>query len=187
MLPKNVEDGAYQAVLEGLLEIDNQGRIWRLGCRRGCGKGKAKVVPCKRRRAESPMDQYLSIRMMYNYRRYQAQAHRMVYRHFNGVIPDGLTVNHINGHKHDNRPSNLELATWSEQALHAFHVIKTRRPTRADASGTAKLNWDQVHEIRQRRRDTQVSISKLARDYDVSFQAISKIVRNEAWTEQIGA
>ena len=48
-----------------------------------------------------------SIKKIYN-------VHRLVYEVFNGSIPEGLQVNHINEIKTDNRTSNLNLMTPKE-------------------------------------------------------------------------
>ena len=40
--------------------------------------------------------------------------HRVVWEMFNGAIPDGLQIDHINGNKSDNKIENLRLATHSE-------------------------------------------------------------------------
>lgn len=37
--------------------------------------------------------------------------HRLIWKHFNGVIPSGLIVDHINNNQSDNRIVNLQLAT----------------------------------------------------------------------------
>lgn len=42
------------------------------------------------------------------------QVHRLVYEAFNGQIPEGLQVNHINEIKTDNRLENLNLMTPKE-------------------------------------------------------------------------
>ena len=42
--------------------------------------------------------------------------HRLVYEAFNGSIPEGLQVNHINEIKSDNRLSNLNLMTAKENS-----------------------------------------------------------------------
>lgn len=43
-------------------------------------------------------------------------VHRLVWEAFNGKIPDGMQINHINEIKDDNRLSNLSLATAKENA-----------------------------------------------------------------------
>jgi hypothetical protein len=42
------------------------------------------------------------------------RAHRLVYEAFNGPIPDGLFIDHVNGVKTDNRLENLEAVTHQE-------------------------------------------------------------------------
>ena len=82
------------------------------------------TIPCTPRRAENPTGSgYLQVRVMIGYSRAHALAHRLVWRHFNGPIPAGQTINHKNGNRSDNRPENLELATTSEQALHKIRVL----------------------------------------------------------------
>ncbi|EAG3021904.1 HNH endonuclease [Listeria monocytogenes] len=48
-------------------------------------------------------------------------VHRVIaetYHAKNGVIPDGLEVNHISSDKFDNRPSNLEIVTHAQNMRH---------------------------------------------------------------------
>lgn len=51
------------------------------------------------------------IRLTYRGKSYQ--AHRVVWEMFNGAIPEGFKVDHINGMKDDNRIENLRLVTDS--------------------------------------------------------------------------
>ena len=54
---------------------------------------------------------------------------RLVYEAFNGPIPEGLQVNHINEDKSDNRLENLNLMSPSENcrwATRTRRIIKTR-------------------------------------------------------------
>lgn len=121
---KSRENEAYAAIEMGELEIDSEGRIWRVAARRyDRWAGTTRSIPCARRRAENPTGEYLQVRVMIDGRRIHALAQRMVWRHFFGPVPDGKTINHKNGDKLDNRPENLEPATDSEQQLHAIHVL----------------------------------------------------------------
>lgn len=178
---KQNEDFVYQAVLAGDLEIMPDGTIWRLR-KRGWDRWKQCVVsrPCRRVRAEHDQGEYLQVRIMIDRVRVYALAHRLVYRHFKGPISDGLTVNHEDGKKKRNDPSNLTLATCSQQQLHATHVLKVGHA--CDQSGEkncmATLTDAQVSEIR-RRRAAGEKLMSIAVDFGVTFQTISKIARRD--------
>lgn len=175
--PLNREETVYAAVLAGEIEIDQEGRVWRLASRFGNRwTSKTWTRFHQARRAENDTGQYLQVRVMWDNRRMHALAHRLVFRHFHGPIPVGMTVNHKNGKKKDNRPENLELATYSEQAMHAVRVL--RRGRAADQKGEKNhahtLSDREVVEIR-RRRATGERLAAIAEDYGVAFQTISKI------------
>jgi len=71
---------------------------------------------------------YLQVSLCKNGIRKTLSVHRIVASAF--LKPQKLkkTVNHINGIKDDNRLQNLEFATYSENTLHAFYVLKTMHP-----------------------------------------------------------
>ena len=180
---KRSEIPVYEVVTAGELEIDAKGRIWRVAKRTGNGRGGgSSVTPCAKVRAEHASTMgYLQVRATVGGKRWCSLAHRLVWMHLNGVIPDGFTINHKNGIKADNRPSNLELATYSEQALHAINVLMVgRTDQRGKRNAMVKLTVADVREIRDRRSrgETQASI---ARDYGVAFQTISDIDRGRSW------
>lgn len=177
---KHNEQILYEEVLTGRLQIDEHGAIWRVAHRTGVGKkGVTVVTPCERHRGENGrVGPYLRVVAKYDGRCVSVLAHRLVYHHFHGPIPDGLTVNHKNGKKQDNRPDNLELATRLEQAQHAIDVLGTHISIKERGVNhhSAKLTTDQVREIRRRRADGETCIS-IARDYSIAVSTVSEIAR----------
>jgi hypothetical protein len=65
-------------------------------------------------------------------------AHRVIWEAFNGEIPDGFQINHIDGNKANNQLTNLELVTPSENIRHAIQ-ISLKPPSKAEDNGMAKL------------------------------------------------
>jgi hypothetical protein len=154
----NREQEIYWAVETGKLSIDDEGRIWR---------GET--------RAENTTGKYLQVRVMTAGTRIHALAHRIIWLHFNGPIPTGLTVNHKDGNGKNNHPTNLELATPSEQVIHSRRVLG-----HGDQSGEknhqARLSSEQVEEIRIRRMSGEPLLS-IAVSYGIAYQTVSKIAR----------
>lgn len=124
--PRN-EIMAYQAVVSGELSIDRSGRVWRLKKRTyDRWTGGTKTTACKKVRAEiGNLNDYFQVRVMRDGVRYYASAARLVWHHFRGEIPLGLTVNHKDGDKKNNRISNLELMTMRQQIRHSIDALGT--------------------------------------------------------------
>jgi hypothetical protein len=175
---KHHEEIIYQAVLSGELEIDNLGQIWRVS-KRGWDKWnhKVRLNKCNRVRAESMNGQYLTIKVMFNKKRYITGAHRLIYRHFMGKIPQGMVVNHKDGNKKNNLLSNLEIATPQQNSIHSIHVLKHGNVLNqwGENNPSAKLTNKQVLEIIDRRKQGE-TLKTIAQDYNVTIQTISKIV-----------
>ncbi len=156
------------------ITIDENGRIWRIGIRHN-----NRVFPIEARRAENKTrDGYLEFRSMRDGERKYVQAHRLVWQYFNGDIPEGYTINHINGIVDDNRPSNLELATMSEQNIHASKIGK--KNYRGERNSNATLTEKQVEQIRFLAK-TGMLQKDIARQYGVSRGQVSKIVNGKSW------
>lgn len=73
-------------------------------------------------------------------------AHRLIAAAFHGECPDGMEVNHIDGDKANNTPSNLEYVTRGENMQHA-HDIGLLPTPRGESSPWAKLTDDQVESL----------------------------------------
>lgn len=106
-------------------------------------------------------------------------AHRVIWQHVNGPVPDGMEINHINGIKNDNRIANLELATPSENIRHAY-ATGLNKAANGEASARAKLTAANVESIHVRRANGE-SAKKLALEMGVSVDTISAVTSGRRW------
>ena len=176
-------------VHSGEIEIDSQGRIWRLKKRHGRGvalgggyETGVRISPCRRVRAEYYQRQgYLLVARTINGNRTVTGAHRVVWAYFNKPIPSGLTINHKNGVKDDNRPENLELMTYSEQRRHALEVLGVKRH-RPIGSKHPKTHLTEKDVIRIRElRASGMMVKGIAAEYQMKPKAISAICCRRTW------
>lgn len=125
-------------------------------------------------------------------RRRSVRVHRAIYEAWHGPIPDGLTINHLNGDKRDNRPSNLEACTVLENVRHA--AATGLMPT-----GKRNGAWTQPHTVKRGSQkkntplkeadipviremaDHGVKQTTIARKYGVSKYCIHLIVKGKTW------
>lgn len=175
----------HEAVKNGLLRVKRDGTIWRVAYRRvSRWDGAVKVVRAKAKRlaiAPAPTSGYMTVKVMRGKKQVSVGVQRLVYLHFHGPIPPGLTVNHKNGIKTDNRPENLELATYAEQVRHAREVLGHKpKEQNGEKNDMAKLTAKAVREIRRRRRAGEL-LKTIAADFGVSDRTISKIARGTRW------
>lgn len=107
----------------GVLVLDpNAGKIWRLAEGNSDGTWRR----CRRRRAEhSRSDGYLRIRATVQGVRHQVSAHRVIWMAVHGPIPEGYTIDHVNGKRSDNRIDNLDAVPHAENVARA--VARKRR------------------------------------------------------------
>ena len=84
--------------------------------------GEVKVFSNSKHAKGRELSQFLNpsgyLRVKMNSKSYE--IHRIVAKFFIGERPEGLCVNHIDGNKLNNKPSNLEYITISENVKHAI-------------------------------------------------------------------
>lgn len=127
---------------------------------------------------------YVSFHLCRDGIRKDRAAHRLVWEAFNGPLPDGKQINHINGKKTDNRLANLEPVSRSGNMLHAYRVLKIAAPNNPNfgsKNGSAKLTEAEVAKILGLYLTGKYRQKDLAAQFGVSQRMISLITRREKW------
>ena len=183
MKSNNAEEFIYKMVDAGEFEIDENGAIWRVAERlpfTGMSRYGLERRTVKRKRAENSTGRYLQVRSMIDGHRRCALAHRLVWRHHNGAIPEGMTVNHKNGNKTDNRIDNLELATQKQQIHHALYVLGVGAVTLfGERHPYAKMSDVRFDELEQRAISGEDRKS-LSKEFGVAETYIWHVVNGQA-------
>ena len=95
-------------------------------------------------------------------------------------LPHQVTVNHKNGIKIDNKITNLEFLSISENIRHAIDC--GLRKTKGEKHGRAKLTEKQVKDIRERLANGEKQ-RILSKEFGVARTTISAIKMNILWKE----
>ncbi len=158
---------------EDLYQVSDSGRVRRIAG--GCGTRVGHTLrPCR-----NGFD-YPRVSLYRNGCRKVCKLHRIVAGAFLGPCPDDRVTNHKDGIKDNNRLTNLEYVTRSENVKHSFRVLG-RVGQRGEANGGAKLTPAIVREIRRSYAEDDVTQGVLAVRYSVSRALISHIVRRRSW------
>lgn len=103
-------------------------------------------------------------------------VHRLVAQTFLTPDPDRPMVNHKDGVKTNNRVSNLEWCTKSENALHSYRLGMSKPPR---PEGNPKVTPEQVREIRK----SDESVQALAERYGLAHTSIRNIKAGRTWKD----
>lgn len=151
----------YEVSGDGVVRRCEPGRSTRVG----------KVI-----KASPDASGYLRVCLRVNGRPRKRGVHQMVAEAFIGPCPKGMTINHKNCKKTDNRASNLEYCTRAENLKHA-HANGVY--PRGEDTHTAKLTDERVLQIK--RLLPTHNNCELGRRFGVSDVAIRKIRLGKTW------
>ncbi len=105
--------------------------------------------------------------------------HRVIYEAFNGPIPKGLQINHVDGDKANNVLSNLEIVTPRENIHHSIANGFSKYAS-GEAHGHTTLTAEQVIAIRMA-PDGAGYCQRFAKIYGVCRATILNIRRHKTW------
>lgn len=109
--------------------------------------------------------------------------HRLVAQHFIDNPENKPEVNHKKGIKIDNRASELEWVTKSEQLIHSHRVLNRKTPDfRGTKSPNSKLNEFQIRIIKRMKGD--FFLREIADIFNISLQGIHRILNNKTYKNE---
>lgn len=138
-------------------KVTETGEVWSYA-----RKTPKKLKPQK----ASQSKQYLQVRL-FNKENPKGKLHyiyRLVYEHFIGEIPDGLTVDHKDENTFNNQVSNLQLMTLGDNS--------------SKYNSKRKMLWDKQEEIQELYKSGITQI-KLAKMYGCSETHIWRLIHNK--------
>lgn len=184
---KAEEQAFLSLVALGAFMVDSQGAVWRhrrmIGGSRSGSPSYQAALARPERAERSQSGGYPKVMFTHRSHRMAVYAHRIVWMVVNGEdIPDGLEINHKNGIRSDNHPSNLELVTHSENMIHGIRVLGRKPKAQyGEMNACAKLTAKQVAEIKYLCAKRTLAQSQIAKRFGVTQSAISAIHLGKSW------
>lgn len=113
-------------------------------------------------------------------RKIAIKIHRAVAENFVEGNKEGLVINHKDGVKTNNNYKNLEFITREENIKHA---VKHGLIKRGGEAPGAKLNDDQVSEIRKMYKPGSVTLKQISKEFGVGIQTVSDIINGKTFVD----
>jgi hypothetical protein len=155
---------------EGHYQISSFGRIKSMQRTRKSKGGTIARLKERILKQKTNKHGYLVIGLCFESKKYHHSVHKLVANAFISNCEQKPTVNHIDGDKQNNKTSNLEWATCSEQMRHAFAngLVQVRGSVKYD--NTFKRNVLAYY------KETNCSIMDLSNHFDISERTAGRIV-----------
>lgn len=169
---------------EGIYQISNLGRVKSLSREFTMPKGRKAFYKEKFLTPQINDWGYKTVRLYNSSREWKVfSVHALVAFAFIGERPLGLVINHKDGVKSNNTPSNLEYVTNKENINHAINS-GLKIALKGSAMYNSTLSCSQVIEIRNKYNGTKKYkglLMDLGKEYGVSNNVISNIVKNKSY------
>lgn len=137
--------------------------------------------PCEPRELEGTiLNGYKVVSLREKNVKKQCRVHRIIWIAVNGIIPDGLVVDHINNIKTDNRIENLQLLSPSDNS-HKAH--EDGLYLEGEESPASKITNEERNEIVTLYNTGLISLQKLADLYGLGKSRVSQLVKRHGWTQ----
>ena len=107
------------------------------------------------------------------------RVHRLIAIAFIPNPKNKPQVNHKDGDKLNNNSKNLEWMTSSENTKHSFDN-NLQQKGNGELNSMSKITESEVLQIRKLYNEGQ-KLVPISKQFDISFQAISKIVNKQRW------
>lgn len=162
---------ALKLINDGVLSVDTEGRIWRNAI-----ENRGRFLAIVPRRAESiGGKEYLRLALWIDGELRNVGAHRVVWSHVRGPIPDGMQINHRDLNKRNNAIVNLEVVSGAENIRHSY--ANGRRHPWSDATrwrGRKRLSPGDIERAKAMRQNGTF-IRVIAETFDISITHAHRI------------
>ena len=167
----------------GTIEVSDQGRVRRSEMHytrsdRWGNNATKSTKPARYLTGELGTHGYRLVCVYIGKKRKRFLVHRLIARAFVPGYVEGLSVNHINGNKIDNRPANLEWVTLAENTAKQWQTGLV--DLRGEKQPGAKLSAASVVAVRKMIADGHGD-TRIARTFGVSGSCINHIRRGKRW------
>ena len=172
---------------EGYYQVSNLGNVRSLDRIILCKNGSERFTVGKSLKPQMDYQGYLRVGLNFCGKFKTHRVHRLVALNFLDEKENKDQVNHVNGVKNDNRVTNLEWVTGSENIKHAIKtgLIKDtfiKNSNKGNLNPNSKLDEEDVKLIRQLRKDGY-KLKELSDIFKVSVVHLSRICNYKYWKE----